>query len=112
MTDTDTVNRTGLYERWIREEDVYKKVRLIGKGRFGSVYLAEDMTTHEQVALRQLSDAPGLTRYILRTVEMTEIKPHPCMCDLRGYNPNPPLIMMQYMPNGSLASLLEPVWKK
>lgn len=82
----------------------------LGEGKFGKVYKAEHRVTRHPVAVRVLKrDSSGEAggRYFFREIEVFgKIKPNPCFCLFRGFLLDPPALVTDYMPNGSLQRII------
>lgn len=88
----------------------YRVERLIGSGAFGSVYLAEQVSTHREVALKVLSVGLGSPRDEERFDEevrtLARLDSHPHVVDLIDYgllSDGRPFFAMRFSPDGSVA---------
>lgn len=88
----------------------YQIVRFLGSGAFGSVYVAEQTSTHRHVALKVLSVGLGSPRDRerfddeVRTLALLDSHPH--IVDLLDYgflDDQRPFFAMRYSPEGSVA---------
>jgi serine/threonine protein kinase/formylglycine-generating enzyme required for sulfatase activity len=87
----------------------YRKIRQIGRGGQGTVYLAEDVRLHRQVALKIMdpgfaSDAIAVERF-KREAEITSKLDHPGICTVyeTGEDRGSRWIAMRYLDGESLA---------
>lgn len=82
----------------------------LGEGKFGTVYKSEHRRSLRPVAVRVLrldSNGEESGKYFFREVEVfRKIKPHPCFCLFRGIMLDPPALVSDYMPNGSLQRIV------
>jgi TPR repeat protein/serine/threonine protein kinase len=104
----------------------YVQERLLGAGRFGEVWLCHlKSSPNEKYALRKIrqENADAKTTEIkdpngfavrtetcfLREVEVyVKIRPHPAICEFVGFSmAHPAFIITEYLPNGTLADILE-----
>lgn len=92
----------------------YTKKKLIGRGSFGFVFLAEDNETHEQYAAKisPINDA-DTSKAFLRELQILMKIAHPTILQFKGYSlvdfdgEENPTILTAYQPNGSLQNLLD-----
>jgi serine/threonine protein kinase len=94
--------------------DDYPRVRLIGSGCFGKVFLCESPNSGPRVAVKIVEvDPEGETgKYFTREVDCMRRMHHPATLSLLGYKnftAEDPVgvIVMDFMPNGDLKDLLE-----
>jgi TPR repeat protein/serine/threonine protein kinase len=92
----------------------YEQERVLGAGRFGQLSLCyhRDDPTHYYVCRIIRNPDAGPTaqedRYFYRELDVyVRIRPHPAICDFIGCSFCPPWIVTEYLPNGSLADILE-----
>ncbi|KXN69818.1 kinase-like protein [Conidiobolus coronatus NRRL 28638] len=102
-------------QRW-KSEDFLKKKRL-GSGQFGTVYLATEIRSNRDVALKIISKTKilrcgGLSQ-LKREVEITCHLKHPHIARLYGYfqNETHVFLVMEYAPMGDLYSHFKKVLK-
>jgi TPR repeat protein len=91
--------------------DNYEKVRDIGTGATDSVALYKCLATDELWACRTfMGDDPKL---FCQEMDALRLLPaHPCIGAYHGYSMIPPGIWLEYLPGGSLASILALQWTK
>ncbi len=92
----------------------YRVLRLLGRGGFGAVYLAEDLLLHEQVAIKELVpallDDPVILQRFINEAKVSRRLRHLNIAATyalfaEGENQ---YIVMEYVPGGSLEQRLEP----
>lgn len=89
----------------------YEVLRSLGTGSFGSVWLARELNTGRQVAIKFYSHRRGLDWSLLsREVEKLAVlytsRNIVGLLDV-GWNHDPPYFVMEYLENGSLAARLK-----
>src|SRR5690606_11662417 len=89
----------------------YEVLRSLGTGSFGSVWLARELNTGRQVAIKCYSHRRGLDWSLLsREVENLAVlytsRNIVGLLDV-GWNHDPPYFVMEYLENGSLAARLK-----
>jgi tRNA A-37 threonylcarbamoyl transferase component Bud32 len=91
----------------------FGELRLIGAGALGRVYAAEDRLLGETVVLKILSVGSGgspeerlaFTRF-LREAEASSRLRHPHIVHLRDVDPRSGILVLEYLPGGTLAEVL------
>ncbi len=106
------------------EEFKYELIRLLGKGGFGEVWLAQHKQTQQLVALKIMRLVEGVQRgqnYLkaherfMREIEIALLLKHPHVLPALDYgymqlnNHTLPYLVSPYMPEGSLLSFLEQI---
>jgi serine/threonine protein kinase len=92
-----------------------KKIRVLGKGSFGTVTLFEDPATHDMIALKafdRCDDATDdMTQLFIREIEAMIRLRHPCVVAIVGYSLatkiSPAQIGTRYAANGSLRQAVD-----
>lgn len=91
----------------------YKKLRRIGKGHFSDVFLAQDRTSGEKVAVKVIKkDATDLDKsrkFIRREVKVLSLTDHENLVRAIDFfsQDNRPHIVMEYLPHGTLKELID-----
>lgn len=104
------------------EECMYKLIRLLGKGGFGEVWLAQHKQTQQLVALKIMQLDEGAQgeksrlkaqERFMREIEIAKLLIHPHVLPALDYgymqlnNQTLPYLVSPYMPEGSLLDLLD-----
>lgn len=91
----------------------YKKLRKIGSGHFSDVYLAQDRSSREKVAVKIIkrdgTDKDKNRKFIRREVKVLSVTDHENLIkaiDFFSQN-NKPHIVLEYLPCGTLKDLVE-----
>ena len=95
-----------------------KKLKRIGKGGFSSVYKVRETTTGKILAAKLVynyNDFDDLSEFSIfqNEIKITSYFSHPTILEYCGYSPidfcneNNPIIFLQYIPHGSLYSIIE-----
>ena len=95
---------------YIVELDRYEKGKVVGKGGYGTCYLATDKKTGKQVALKELNfeelSGSKLKEYCCE-IRVLSLCSHPCLLPLRGFTITPPYaIITKFVCNQSLYNWL------
>jgi hypothetical protein len=89
----------------------YQKVKKLGQGAFGAVYLVTELATGKQIALKELEPDMSDERQrisFLREVSILATMKHPALLSLHGCTPfqsggdKGPCILTPYMSGGSI----------
>ena len=101
MTEQPNNNRLGKYE----------VIRKLGEGGFGVVYECQDTLLERRVALKVLrgeaAASPEFIERFRREARLAAALRHPAIVPLKGYYPEGPAVVLEWMAGGSLADLLE-----
>jgi eukaryotic-like serine/threonine-protein kinase len=89
----------------------YELVKTIGEGSFGTVWLGREKKTGRQVAIKFFSnrrglDWPLLTREVEKLAVLDSSRDVVRLLDV-GWDHDPPYFVMEYLPQQSVAALLE-----
>ena len=87
----------------------FKIIKNLGFGSFGTVFLAEEISTGDQFAIKELNSIESSEdqRSFLREVEALTQAVYPAVLHLRGFCLNPtPSIVTEYLPGGSLQDVI------
>lgn len=96
--------------------DEFKIVEKIGEGMFGKVYLVEEIQTKKLFAAKVIKDGYSNSdeqRKLFQEISSLACIKNPAVLLFYGFNLNDfdhnlyPTIITEYMPNGSLGSLIE-----
>ena len=89
---------------------LYKREDIIGNGKYSAVYRGRDLETNQIIAIKQVfieNERDPLLIILNREVDIMKELSHPCIikyisheCRLNLFS-----ISLEYLPNGSLASL-------
>lgn len=117
------MSNTQPFEPFIVDSDVYTFKKEIGRGRFGSILLAERRVEggkKEKYAVRCTSIEDDddyepdseLVKYFYREVgTYIQIKNHPVICKFYGFTVKPQQIILEYLENGSLQDIFTSLLK-
>ena len=89
----------------------YELIKVLGAGASGRVHLARDLVTGRQVAVKTIDAAPDRraapmwVRYFAET-RLVGALHHPNVVEILDVNPHLGLIVMEYVPGGTLADRL------
>jgi serine/threonine protein kinase len=86
-------------------EGRYKILRELGRGGYGSVYLAEDMLLGKPVAMKLLAGFGNMFTALAEITSLVSLPLHPNICPYQGTLTvdGVPVIVMPYAPGGTLA---------
>src|SRR5436309_6162687 len=92
-----------------RIADRYRLLEPLGRGATSAVWLAEDEELARRVAVKTLAPAADRARFE-REAKAAATLSHPNICALYDYGEadGKPFMVLEYLPGGSLADLLEP----
>ena len=94
-----------------RKFDHYRLIRKLGEGASGKVYLAENLNTKEEVALKVLQqpEKGKQLEYFRREIEILTKLQHPNIVELRecGEFEQKPYFTMEYIPGENLFQVIE-----
>lgn len=82
--------------------------RCLGKGEFGTAYLATWRGT--KVVVKLAKESPTAAALLQREFATMACIHHPHCVQFLGYTVDPCMIVMEYMPGGSLRQLLDRAW--
>lgn len=87
----------------------FEIIESLGFGSFGNVYLAQEKSTLDKFAIKELTrfESSEDQKSFLREVEALTQAVHPAVLHLRGFCLNPiPSIVTEYLPGGSLQDVI------
>lgn len=92
---------------------IFKDLKLIGKGAYGEVFVATDIRTNEEVAIKKETITPKNTKYLILEITIQKSSSHPNIVKFFDcYIHEEELwVVMEYMPNGDLTGLLNSLKK-
>lgn len=99
---------TLISERVINMDD-FEKMKILGHGSFGNVYLAKEKSTGNLFAVKELISIESSEDQVsfLREVEALAQAVYPAILHLRGFSINPvPAIVTEYLPGGTLQDVI------
>lgn len=102
------------YESFLINTSEYNETKKLGRGRFGTMYLAEkkDGTKY---AIREVDSDGGdqSTHDFFREVELyIQIRAQPAICKFYGFQLSPQKIVLEYLEKGSLKNIFDKLLKK
>jgi serine/threonine protein kinase len=97
-----------MIDRSGQQLDNYRLLKLLGRGSFGEVYLAEHVVRKTQVAIKIFhidSNQVNQPDMLEEISNLVRLNGHPNIIRIAGFSVKPPapFIVMDYAPNGTLA---------
>lgn len=85
----------------------YQLIRVLGRGSFSRVWLAEDLGTSDLCAVKMFHDSRGQLACRMEAEHLSQLK-HPHIIEIKwsGYADGQWLIAMEYLPVGSLSDVI------
>jgi eukaryotic-like serine/threonine-protein kinase len=91
----------------IRTLGRYQLIRVLGRGSYSRVWLAEDTDTSDLCAIKMFNDSRGQIACKLEAEHLSQLK-HPHIIEIKwsGFTDGQWLIAMEYLPVGSLSDVI------